>query len=297
MSQHVPDIVYHNPYPTSLYLLFDNIARCLMFPFKSCVDNFCSCFLPITTELAKPYLLLHIYFIFLPLYFIMTICSIPIGFFGYLIWFSIQKRRRKFRYSESSPFVLHTKHYDFTFTTANLCLLPESFSRFNNLNRTSWRAYEQGRVIAQAQLHKRFNTNGDVKNGTTSNLQKSKLKAKNMEHGTIPHFPMTDFLLLQEGSWEITKAEKLGQQLHRAYPHIIYDIGSHSLSSNLTFANSGLMFASKYPILAVDFKPFSKRYKQCKLASKGLLQVKARVTALNAPHQFDWFMYFVFRLI
>lgn len=292
----IPGIVYHNPYPNAFLWNLDSFARLLMRPYKIFLDCFLSCFFPTTKELAKPYLLIHVYLIFAPVYFILMVCCIPIASIGYLVWLCIHQLRERYRYSQSFPLISHTKESEFTFTTTNLCLLPECFSRFNNLSRTSWRASEEGRVIAQAQLHQ-TGKNHPVQNGfITKNVKKhliqngnSLLDTKGMDTDVVSHFPNTDFLLIQEGSWDIVLAETLAKQLHRAYAHVIYDIASHSFTGNVTVATSGLMFASKYPILSIEFKTYKESCKQCMLASKGLLQVKVSIEILITclPYHFQ----------
>ena len=93
------------------------------------------------------------------------------------------------------------------------------------------------------------------------------------DHSILSEFPDLDFLLVQE-TWELGSSTEFIRQLHHVFPYIVYDARVDSLTSNYFLANSGTMIASRYPLLDVDFDWFRCSYSQCKLACKGLLQVK-----------------------
>ena len=62
----------------------------------------------------------------------------------------------------------------------------------------------------------------------------------------------------------------------QVFPYILHDVGVTSLSSNYFLFNSGLMFASRHPVLNADFKFYKHSVSQCRFTSKGLLMVKVR---------------------
>lgn len=100
---------------------------------------------------------LKVFFGFL-LFFILFLVSAPFAFLGFLLWAPLQAFRRPFCYHKeisSTPereihmgFELVGKA-SFGFATANLCLLPDSLARFNNLGHTQQRATAIGQHIVQ----------------------------------------------------------------------------------------------------------------------------------------------------
>ncbi|KAG8233161.1 hypothetical protein J437_LFUL014113 [Ladona fulva] len=86
-------------------------------------------------------------------------------------------------------------------------------------------------------------------------------------------FPLVDFFCFQE-VWERFQASMLMKTLSKEYDYFIYDVGVYDLKTNLCMFGSGLMFASKKPILEADFKAFSLRTKHAKFVSLGVLCVK-----------------------
>ena len=93
------------------------------------------------------------------------------------------------------------------------------------------------------------------------------------DHAILTEFPPQDFLLLQE-TFDLASARALAEELHHVFPYIVYDARCDGYSSNLFCSNSGTMIASRYPILATRFDYYRDSLKQCRFASKGLLQVK-----------------------
>ncbi|CAG11985.1 unnamed protein product, partial [Tetraodon nigroviridis] len=91
-------------------------------------------------------------------FFILFLATAPLAFLGFLLWAPLQACRRPFHYhQERTPCSeketrrsseLETRA-SFGFATANLCLLPDSLARFNNLGHTQHRAAAIGQCIAQ----------------------------------------------------------------------------------------------------------------------------------------------------
>lgn len=91
-------------------------------------------------------------------FFILFLATAPLAFIGFLLWAPLQAYRRPFCYhQETTPcsekdtrrsLELETRT-SFGFATANLCLLPDSLARFNNLGHTQYRATAIGQRIAQ----------------------------------------------------------------------------------------------------------------------------------------------------
>lgn len=91
-------------------------------------------------------------------FFVLFLATAPLAFLGLLLWAPLQACRRPFHYHREAPsspekeihrgFELVGKA-SFGFATANLCLLPDSLARFNNLGHTQRRASAIGQRIVQ----------------------------------------------------------------------------------------------------------------------------------------------------
>ena len=74
-------------------------------------------------------------------------------------------------------------------------------------------------------------------------------------------------------------AKKLVDALHGWFGHIVYDVGIDSWQTNRFLMNSGLVVASRYPIVDVAFECYKESQNEDKAVSKGLLIIK--VSELN----------------
>lgn len=92
------------------------------------------------------------------IFFILFLATAPLAFLGFLLWAPLQACRRPFYYHRERPFSPEKETHrgfelvgkaSFGFATANLCLLPDSLARFNNLGNTQHRAAVIGQRIAQ----------------------------------------------------------------------------------------------------------------------------------------------------
>lgn len=87
------------------------------------------------------------------LFLILFLILCPIAFIGFLLWAPLQCCRRPFSYHEEAKtsgeetVFKSAEKTSFVFATANLCLLPDSLARFNNLGHTQRRARAIGRRI------------------------------------------------------------------------------------------------------------------------------------------------------
>ncbi|XP_076009777.1 sphingomyelin phosphodiesterase 5 [Genypterus blacodes] len=89
---------------------------------------------------------------------VLFLATAPLALLGFLLWAPLQVCRRPFSYHREAPssperethrgFELVGKA-SFGFATANLCLLPDSLARFNNLGHTQHRAHAIGQHIVQ----------------------------------------------------------------------------------------------------------------------------------------------------
>lgn len=134
---------------------------------------------------------------------------------------------------------------------------------------------------------------GMTDSGTTSNnkfvhkasvMKKSSVKKKrhhgeNFDHELSAFFPANlDFLCLQE-VFDKRSAERLKAQLNPYFQYVLYDVGTYAWRRccSFKFLNSGLFFASRYPILDVEFQSYPNGKGSDSLAAKGALFVKVHV--------------------
>ncbi|KAM3828662.1 sphingomyelin phosphodiesterase 3 [Vipera latastei] len=108
-------------------------------------------------------------------------------------------------------------------------------------------------------------------------------KKKNMDepfdHEISAFFPANlDFLCLQE-VFDKRAAEKLKNQLHRYFEYILYDVGVYSCHGccSFKFVNSGLLFASRYPVMDAAYHCYPNGKGTDALSSKGALFLKVQV--------------------
>ncbi|KAM3873634.1 sphingomyelin phosphodiesterase 5 [Diretmus argenteus] len=92
------------------------------------------------------------------IFLVLFLATTPLAFVGFLLWAPLQACRRPFSYhreTPSSPERETNQGFErvgkasFGFATANLCLLPDSLARFNNLGHTQRRAAAIGQHIVQ----------------------------------------------------------------------------------------------------------------------------------------------------
>ena len=184
----------------------------------------------------------------------------------------------------------------YSVATSNLCLMPELFSKFNNLDKTAERAVKVGERIVVDQMYytemmETFLKSSEhtIKNGGINSHAQTGVQTRSMDKlgvqnssqnkdsdvkvDVIAHFPQLDFLCLQE-TFDRDFSKLLVSELHKVYPWIVFDVGYNSPRLNYCGLNSGLMFASRYEILEIKFKSFSSRCGFCTIVNKGLLMVK-----------------------
>lgn len=131
---------------------------------------------------------------------------------------------------------------------------------------------------------------GIYSNNTLSHVPRTsifKKGARKRRHGdeTFDHeisafFPANlDFLALQE-VFDHGATTRLRRQLHRYFPYILSDVGQYgwkSCCSRFKFLNSGLMLASRYPILDARYECYPNGRGEDALAAKGALFAKVHV--------------------
>uniref|UniRef100_A0A3B4ZLQ9 sphingomyelin phosphodiesterase n=1 Tax=Stegastes partitus TaxID=144197 RepID=A0A3B4ZLQ9_9TELE len=100
------------------------------------------------------------------------------------------------------------------------------------------------------------------------------------DHEISAFFPANlDFLALQE-VFDHGATSRLRRQLHRYFPYVLSDVGRYGWKgccSRFKFLNSGLMLASRYPILDARYECYPNGRGEDALAAKGALFAKVRV--------------------
>ena len=99
------------------------------------------------------------------------------------------------------------------------------------------------------------------------------------DHEISAFFPANlDFLALQE-VFDHGATTRLRRQLHRYFPYVLSDVGRYGWKgccSRFKFLNSGLMLASRYPILDARYECYHNGRGEDALAAKGALFAKVR---------------------
>uniref|UniRef100_A0A8D0F643 sphingomyelin phosphodiesterase n=1 Tax=Strix occidentalis caurina TaxID=311401 RepID=A0A8D0F643_STROC len=192
--------------------------------------------------------------------------SLPLTVLGLLLWLPVQAARRPFAYqytagtAPAEPWDLRQRRA-FTFLSANVCLLPSGLAKFSNLGQTPQRATYIARQLAPAPPSPA---------GALVEPQ----------HVPVPvalaeRFPAdTDFVCLQE-VFDAGAATCLRRRLGGTFPHVLSEVGDRGLRcSRLKLLDSGLLLASRYPLLAAQFHGFPNGAREDAMAAKGLLVVQ-----------------------
>uniref|UniRef100_UPI0037E89B49 sphingomyelin phosphodiesterase 3 n=1 Tax=Semicossyphus pulcher TaxID=241346 RepID=UPI0037E89B49 len=103
---------------------------------------------------------------------------------------------------------------------------------------------------------------------------------ESFDHEISAFFPANlDFLALQE-VFDHGSVTRLRRQLHRYFPYVLSDVGRYGWKgccSRFKFLNSGLMLASRYPILDARYECYPNGRGEDALAAKGVLFAKVHV--------------------
>lgn len=157
-------VLYTTPFPNSCLSALHAVSWALIFPCYWLADRLLASFIPTTYEKRQRaddpcYLQLLCTLLFTPVYLALLVASLPFAFLGFLLWSPLQSARRPYIYSRledkgSAGGVALLNEWkgtgpgkSFCFATANLCLLPDSLARLNNVFNTQARAKEIGQRI------------------------------------------------------------------------------------------------------------------------------------------------------
>ncbi|XP_070574342.1 sphingomyelin phosphodiesterase 5-like [Ptychodera flava] len=287
MSTKIHTMLEKQRFPNILLSILHAIAELFIRQALWTVDKLMVYFHPVSEERKKPNV--HILKSSIPvliwgvLFILSVICALP----WLPLWLFLQSWRRPYHISygkERAKFEDVSIKDEFTICTANLCMISDFIARMSNLKDISKRVNEIGKRITLSQGGTTMNSTQDKANGTKlTNANPSKsfnqhTNAKNDFHYGISETfpPNVDFLCLQEVCDDgFPVGQKLSQHLHSCgYDYILYDIGPYQWKLNRFLLNSWLAFASKYPIVDVEFRPYTYKCYGHSVASVGLLLVK-----------------------
>ncbi|XP_038628274.1 sphingomyelin phosphodiesterase 3 isoform X2 [Tachyglossus aculeatus] len=157
-------VLYTAPFPNSFLSVLHSFSWTLIFPCYWLADRLLASFVPTTYEKrqrADDPCYFHVLCVIIttPIYLALLVASLPFALIGFLLWSPLQSARRPYIYSrledksQASGSALLSEWKaagtgkSFCFGTANVCLLPDSLARFNNVFNTQVRAKEIGRRI------------------------------------------------------------------------------------------------------------------------------------------------------
>ncbi|XP_075599190.1 sphingomyelin phosphodiesterase 5-like [Balearica regulorum gibbericeps] len=230
-------------------------------------------------------------------YAVVLLLSLPLAVPGLLLWLPVQAMRRPFAYqytagtAPAEPWDLRQRR-TFTFLSANVCLLPSGLAKFSNLGQTPQRAAYIARHLAPAPpdppgadaslvepWHGDANYGGTLR---TPERPPGSVSAEVLGEAADPvpavlseHFPAdTDFVCLQE-VFDAGATACLRRWLGGTYPHVLSEVGARGLrGGRLKVLGSGLLLASRYPVLAAQYHAFPNGAREDALAAKGLLMAQ-----------------------
>ncbi|KAM8936709.1 sphingomyelin phosphodiesterase 5-like isoform 1-T1 [Lycaon pictus] len=242
------------------------LARALLFPAYWALDRLLGCCAPgarpsgqaglrVAAGAAAALLLL-------------LLAGLPLALPALPLWLLLQAWRRPFCYAPPPPCWAPPAPWRppaqpvrrFGFLSANVCLLPDGLARFSNLSHSQRRAEEVGALLLAALRPSRYGTTGCGPPGPAG----------------------LDFVCLQE-VFDPRAAHRLVSRLAPSLGPVLYDVGSLGLQRgpHLKLLGSGLLLASRYPLLRAAFRSFPHARREDALASKGLLSAQAQVGILD----------------
>ncbi|XP_045194176.2 sphingomyelin phosphodiesterase 3-like [Mercenaria mercenaria] len=286
-------------FPSPVLQFLFNVIEFIIRPFIFVLTGAAGPFVPTTPERDRPKYLAVQKIVFVPVYTVGVVLLFLPMLIAFLLRNILHQFRRPFCLSVRKDMAVAQPKSTYSVVTGNLCLMPEIFSKYNNLDKTAQRAVKIGERVVIDQMYytemmETFLKNHEhtTRNGCINTLGHGRIQTRSMDKSrdlnrsqnidsevkvdVIAHFPQLDFLCLQE-TFDRDYSKLLVAELHKVYPWIVFDVGYNSPRLNYCGLNSGLMFASRYEILDIRFKPFSSRCGFCTIVGKGLLMVKVCV--------------------
>lgn len=269
-----------SPFPHPVLHSLHGLARVLLFPAYWALDQLLGCWAPkarpsnwrwLSTAVGAGVALLLL----------LLLVGLPLALPGLLLWLLLQAWRRPFCYwppsqcwTPPAPWYPPAESARcFGFLSANLCLLPDGLARFSNLQHSQRRAEAVGAVLLAGLRRSR--------SGTTDCGPPEQGMPCGVLIGAMP--ASLDFVCLQE-MFDLRAERRLVSLLAPKLGPVLYDVGTFGLQPglHLKLLGSGLLLASRYPLLRATFRCFPYASHEDALASKGLLS--AQVLGHPARH-------------
>ncbi|XP_043735673.1 sphingomyelin phosphodiesterase 5-like [Cervus elaphus] len=266
-----------SPFPHPVLHALHRLTRALLFPAYWALDQLLGCWAPAESRSEQSWLrtaagaggaLL------------LLLVALPLTLPALLLWLLLQAWRRPFCYqppprcwAPPAPWCPRTEPArSFGFFSANLCLLPDGLARFNNLPHTQRRAAAVGAVLLAGLRRSPY--------GATGYGSPVQAMPCGVLTGAMP--ASLDFVCLQE-AFDLRAERRLVSLLAPNLGPVLYDVGTFGLQPglHLKLLGSGLLLASRYPLLRAAFQSFPHARGEDALASKGLLSAQAQLGILD----------------
>ncbi|XP_045416415.1 sphingomyelin phosphodiesterase 5-like [Lemur catta] len=257
-----PDALRPSPFPHPLLHALHSLGRVLLFPAYWALDQLLGCCAPATRAARLGWL------------------RAAAGGWAALLLLLLLAWRRPFCYRPAPPCWVPPAPWRppaeqvrcFVFLSANLCLLPDGLARFNNLSHSQRRAETIGAALLAGLRPALYRT--------TDCSQPWPRAQRGVVVAAVP--ADLDFVCLQE-VFDLRAAHCLVGRLAPNMGPVLYDVGTLGLQPgpHLKLLGSGLLLASRYPLLRATFHCFPNARGDDALPSKGLLSAQAQLGHLD----------------
>ncbi|XP_044636883.2 sphingomyelin phosphodiesterase 5 isoform X1 [Equus asinus] len=276
-----PGALRPSPFPHPVLDILHGLACALLFPAYWILDQLLGFWARATRRSGLRWLKavagVGASLLLLPL---LLLVGLPLALPGFLLWLLLQVWRRPFCYQP--PLECWTPPTPwrppaeparcFGFLSANLCLLPDGLARFSNLQHSQRRAEALGAVLLAGLRSSRYGATGCSSPGPEA--------PSGVLIAAVP--AGLDFVCLQE-VFDLRAARRLVNCLAPSLGPVLYDVGTFGLQPgpHLKLLGSGLLLASRYPLLRAAFWCFPHARREDALASKGLLSAQVQLGILD----------------
>lgn len=262
------DTLRPSPFAHPMLHALHSVARVLLFPTYWALDQFIGCWAPT----ARPSRLRAAAGGGMALLLLLLV-GLPLALPGLLLWLPLQACRRPFCYQPPPPCWEPPTPWRpcaefsrcFVFLTANVCLLPDGLARFSNLPHSQQRAEAIGAALLNGLRPSLYGATGcsPQRFGEPGGTLMAQMPAG------------LDFVCLQE-VFDIRAARRLVRRLAPNLGPVLYEVGTLGLQPGpyLKVLGSGLLLASRYPLLRATFRCFPNARREDAFASKGLLSAQ-----------------------
>ncbi|XP_025727088.1 sphingomyelin phosphodiesterase 5 [Callorhinus ursinus] len=273
-----PGALRPSPFPHPVLHVLHRLARALLFPAYWALDRLLGCWAPVERPSCRSALTSAAWAAAALL--LLLLVGLPLALPSLLLWLLLQAWRRPFCYRPPPQYWEPPAPWRppaeparcFGFLSANLCLLPDGLARFNNLQHSQRRAEAIGATLLAGLRPSRYGITGSSPPGAGT--------PGGVLIAAVP--AGLDFVCLQE-VFDLRAAHRLVSRLAPNLGPVLYDVGSFGLQPgpHLKLLGSGLLLASRYPLLRAAFRSFPHARREDALASKGLLSAQAQVGILD----------------